>query len=66
MKKDITYSLADPDFEGFDGVYVGGEKRLPPNVYKLSELARHLQDTHKNFSDFTDEEKKSFLIEQNL
>lgn len=62
MKKDIAYTLADPDFEGFDGVYVGGKERLSPNVYKLNELARYLQDTHKNFSDLTDEEKKSFLI----
>lgn len=62
MKKDTTYTFADLDFDGFDGVYVGGEKRLSPNIYKLSELAIYLQDTGKNFSCLTDEEKKSFLI----
>lgn len=53
--------LPDPDI-GFNGMYVGGEKRLPPNRYKLSELAKYLQERGKEFSDLTNEEKAMFLL----
>lgn len=54
--------LPDPDFIGFDGVYVGGEKRLPPSQYNLSKMAKYLRDNKKEYSDLTDEEKAMFLL----
>ena len=54
--------MPDPDFIGFNGVYVGGEERLPPNQYDLSGLAKYLRETGKKFADLTDDEKAVFII----
>lgn len=54
----MTEIIPDPDIKEFDGVYVGGKKRLPPNEYNLSRLAEYLRKTNKKFSDLSKEEKK--------
>ena len=60
MKK-IPDILPDPDI-GFNGLYVCRGDHLPPNQYKLSELAKYLQENNKKFSDLTEEEKAMFLL----
>ena len=55
----MTEIIPDPDIKEFDGVYVGGKKRLPPNEYNLSRLAEYLRKTNKKFSDLSKEEKKA-------
>ena len=58
----MTEIIPDPDIKEFDGVYVGGKKRLPPNEYNLSRLAEYLQKKNKKFSDLSKEEKKAFIL----
>ncbi len=58
----MTEIIPDPDIKEFDGVYAGGEKRLPPNEYNLSRLAEYLRKTNKKFSDLSKEEKKAFIL----
>lgn len=60
--KNMPDIIPDPDFIGFDGVYVGGEKRLPPSQYDLSKMAKYLRDKKKEYSDLTEEEKARFLL----
>ena len=53
--------IPDPDIEGFNGVYVGGEEHLPPTEYNLSQMAAYLRNTNKKFTDLSEEEKKYFF-----
>lgn len=53
--------IPDPDFDGFDGIYAGGEERLPPNRHDLSAIAAYLRKTGKKGTELTKEELDMFL-----
>lgn len=52
----------DPDYEGFNGIYVGSPngKPLPKNDMDLSGLAAYLRETGKEYKDLTKEEIDKF------
>ncbi len=56
--------IPDPDFEGFDGVYLDPKmSNAPPNEYNLSALAKYLRETGKQFKELTKAEKKQFVLQ---
>lgn len=56
--------IPDPDFDGFDGIYVGSKSdlRLPPNEHDLSALGAYLDSTGKEFKDLTQGEIDQFKL----
>lgn len=55
--------IPDPDFEEFDGIYVGdNENVLPFSKYDLSKLGSYMREKNKLFNELSKEELKSFEI----
>lgn len=52
--------IPDPDFDGFNGVYVGGSQVLPPNQYDLAGIAKYIRSTGKDFSQLSADEIEGF------
>ena len=54
--------ISDPDFEGFDGIYVGDKDgtSLPPNEIDFSRIIPYMKANNKQFSDLTPEEIEQF------
>lgn len=56
--------IPDPDYEGFNGVYVGGKDIInaPPSNYDFPAVSKYLKDNNKSFNDLSDDEKKQFKL----
>ncbi len=63
MKEYKDY-IPDPDYEGFDGVYVGDRNMLnpPPLNYDLSAMCEYMRKQNKRFEDLTEEEVERFKL----
>ncbi len=57
--------IPDPDFDGFDGIFVGSatDPPLPEVPVDYAALGRFMRETGKTYQDMTDEEKNRFVIE---
>lgn len=54
--------IPDPDFDGFNGVFVGGSKVLPSNQYDLAGIAKYIRSTGKAFAQLTPDEIEGFKL----
>ena len=52
--------IPDPDFDSFNGVFVGGSKVLPLNQYDLAGIAKYICSTGKAFAQLTPTEIEGF------
>ena len=57
--------IPDPDYEGFNGVYVGDKGTIdaPPCNYDISAACEYLRNNNKKFEDLTDEEINKFKLD---
>ena len=57
--------IPDPDYEGFNGVFVGDKSTidLPPCNYDFSAACEYLRNNNKNFEDLTKEEINKFILD---
>ncbi|MBR3419309.1 MAG: hypothetical protein IKG82_11515 [Oscillospiraceae bacterium] len=58
----MTDIIPDPDFDGFDGIYVGTKDGYspPPNNINYDTLGAYLRQTGKTFTDLSQEEVDRF------
>ena len=56
--------IPDPDYEGFNGVYVGDKSTIdsPPCNYDFSAACEYLRKNNRSFDDLTDEEINMFKL----
>ena len=54
--------IADPECEGFNGLYAGGSLPLPPPQYDMVGMVRYMKQQNKSYFDLTKDEKEQFLI----
>lgn len=54
--------ITDPNFEGFDGIYIGDKNMstLPPNEIDFSAIIAYMKETGKAFTDLSHEEIDRF------
>ncbi|MBR2284478.1 MAG: hypothetical protein IJ874_08710 [Ruminococcus sp.] len=54
--------IPDPDFEWFDGIYVGSKDgtTLPPNKIDFSKIIPYMTANNKSFNDLSPEEIETF------
>lgn len=52
--------IPDPDFEGFNGVYAGGDFVLPVPEHDYTALGRYMTETGKSFEELTEKELEQF------
>jgi len=52
--------IPDPDCEGFNGIYAGGEYVLPAPEHDYTALGRYMTETGKKFCELTEEEVEQF------
>jgi hypothetical protein len=59
-KKDCI--ISDPDFEEFDGVYVGSKDGtvLPPNEIDFAKIIKYMKTKNKSFQELSPEEIEMF------
>ncbi len=62
MDKEKDCIIPDPDFEGFDGIFVGSKDgtALPPNNIDFSKIIPYMKANNKSFYDLSPEEIEMF------
>ncbi len=58
--------LPDPDFEGFDGIYVGSKEtafQAPPIEIDYPALLNYMRSLGKSFDELTQEEIEKFQFD---
>ena len=58
--------IPDPDFEGFDGIYIGSKEgiNLPPNEIDFKRIIKYMKTNNKEFQDLTPEEIEMFKFKE--
>ena len=55
--------IADPECDGFYGVYAGGsETILPPPQYDMTKMVQYMKQKGKLYFELTEKEKEQFMI----
>lgn len=56
--------IPDPDFEGFDGLYIGVDESEISNVkYNIGAMCKYAESKNKSLSELTEKEIEKFKIE---
>ena len=56
--------IPDPDYEGFDGVYLDPKmSNVPPCRFDLSAIAEYMKKNSKSYDQLSEKEKSLFSIQ---
>ena len=57
--------IPDPDFKGFDGLYIGvDESEISDVKYNIGAMCKYAKSKNKPLSNLTQEEIEKFKVEQ--
>lgn len=56
----VNNFIPDPNFDDFNGVFVGGKQVLPQNEYDLAGIAEYIRSSGKDFSQLSSAEIEKF------